>query len=402
MRAAVIDATVSALLAHGLDDLSIVEVAHRAGVHPTTIYRRWGSKSNLALDAALTGTEAEIPTPDTGSLRGDLLAVVRGITAFLHTPLGELLVRIALRHDLPEYEAARAGYWLQRFRSGAALFERARARGELRPDVDPLLGLEALIGPHYVRMLIPGAAGRRAAGALRRPRARRDHRGAALGRARPTLQSGHGPGDPRPGARSGPRISGMRPRRGSRSWCAGASGGTATLAGRRPLGRAAPPALLRRPAGGQLARQEPAADPLSAATFIRVAGDETDALAVLFIFRDLSERFGIRVELRDPDNPIAKLRRVELERGRLPGGGPLEAVLVRRPIFKKLRDGRRIELFPPRALASAYGVPDGHDPDHRGWNFMVAGMRGEAPDFFEAEAEAMRMHRGLDSLGEAG
>ena len=156
MRAAVIDATLEALLAHGLDELSIVDVAQRAGVHPTTIYRRWGSKSNLALDAALSGTEAEIPTPDTGSLRGDLLAVIRGITVFLRTPLGELLLRIALRHDLPEYEAARAGYWLQRFRSGAALFERARARGELRPGIDPVLGLEALIGPLYVRMLMTG------------------------------------------------------------------------------------------------------------------------------------------------------------------------------------------------------------------------------------------------------
>ncbi len=149
-------------------------------------------------------------------------------------------------------------------------------------------------------------------------------------------------------------------------------------------------------------RAEPAADPISAATFIRVLGDETDALAVLFIFRDLSERFGLWVELRDPDNPIAKLRRVEMDRGRLPGGRPLEEVLVRRPIFKKLPDGRRIELLPPRALASAYGVSDGRGPDHRGWSFMVAGMRGEAPDFFEAEAEAMRMHRGLDSLGQAG
>ena len=149
-------------------------------------------------------------------------------------------------------------------------------------------------------------------------------------------------------------------------------------------------------------RRDPAAGPLSAATFIRVLGDEIDALAVLFIFRDLSERFGLTVELRDPDNPIAKLRRVQLERGRLPGGRPLEAVLVRRPIFKKLPDGRRIELFPPRALASSYGVADGLDPDHRGWGFLVAGMRGEAPDFFEAEAEAMRMRRGLDSLGPAG
>jgi AcrR family transcriptional regulator len=156
VRAAVIDATLTALLTRGLDDLSITEVAQRAGVHPTTIYRRWGGKSNLALDAVLSGTEAEIPSPDTGSLRGDLLAVIRGIAAFLRTPLGELLVRLALRRDLPEYEAARAGYWLQRFRMGAVLFDRARARGELRPDVDPQLALEILTGPMYVRMLMTG------------------------------------------------------------------------------------------------------------------------------------------------------------------------------------------------------------------------------------------------------
>jgi len=148
--------------------------------------------------------------------------------------------------------------------------------------------------------------------------------------------------------------------------------------------------------------QEPAGAPLSAATFIRVLGDETDALAVLFVFRDLSEHFGLSIELRDPDNPIAKLRRIELEGGLLPDGRALEAILVRRPIFKKLRDGRRIELFPPGALASAYGAPEARDPDHRGWSFLVAGMRCEASDFFEAEAEAMRMRRGLDSLERAG
>jgi AcrR family transcriptional regulator len=156
VRAAVIDATLTALRTRGLDDLSITQIAQRAGVHPTTIYRRWGGRSNLALDAVLSETEAEIPAPDTGSLRGDLLAVVRGIAAFLRTPLGELVVRLALRRDLPEYEAARGGYWAQRFRSGAALFERARARGELRANVDPVLALETLIGPMYVRMLMTG------------------------------------------------------------------------------------------------------------------------------------------------------------------------------------------------------------------------------------------------------
>jgi hypothetical protein len=150
------------------------------------------------------------------------------------------------------------------------------------------------------------------------------------------------------------------------------------------------------------AQREPSAGPLSAATFLRVLGDETDALALLFVFRDLSERFAAAVELSDPDNPIAKLRRIRLEAGRLPDGRPLEAILVRRPVFKKLPDGRRIELFPPHALASAYGVAEPPVPEHRGWSFLVAGMRGQAPDFFEAEAEAMRMHRGLDSLGLAG
>lgn len=154
VRAAVIDATLDALLSEGLDDLSIASIALRAGVHPTTIYRRWGGRSNLALDAVLSATETEIPAPDTGTLRGDLLALVRSIGAFLQTPLGELVVRIALRRDLPEYEAARGGYWIQRFQTGAALLERARARGEVRAGIDPVLALETLVGPMYVRILI--------------------------------------------------------------------------------------------------------------------------------------------------------------------------------------------------------------------------------------------------------
>ena len=91
VREAVLRATLDALLAGGSDDLSIREVAQRAGVHETSVYRRWGTRANLILDAVLSEVEAAVPVPDTGSLRGDLLALLSAIAAFITTPLGQVL-----------------------------------------------------------------------------------------------------------------------------------------------------------------------------------------------------------------------------------------------------------------------------------------------------------------------
>jgi len=145
-------------------------------------------------------------------------------------------------------------------------------------------------------------------------------------------------------------------------------------------------------------QERPELGSLSAATFLRVIGDETDALALVFMLRDLSERFGVRISLRDPDNPIAKLRCIDLRGGRLLDGRALETILVRRPIFKRLRGGGRIEMYPPRALGSAFGTVDGNDQERRTWSFLVHGMRDSRPSFLEAEAEAMRIWRGLRFL----
>lgn len=146
------------------------------------------------------------------------------------------------------------------------------------------------------------------------------------------------------------------------------------------------------------ARDHPELGDLSAGGFIRVAGDETDALALVFVLRDLSERFSCRVGIRDPDNPIAKLRTVDLVNGRLADRRALESILVRRPIFKRVSEEARIEMYPPRALGSAFGTVDGMDGERRAWSFLVHGMRDSRPSFLEAEAEAMRMWRGLRFL----
>jgi hypothetical protein len=145
------------------------------------------------------------------------------------------------------------------------------------------------------------------------------------------------------------------------------------------------------------AHEAPEAGPLSAAAFVRLNRDETDALALLFILRDLSERFGVLIQLRDPDNPIAKLRHIDLSGGLLPDGAQLEAVLVARPIYKRL-PGAVIEMYPPRALGSAFGTVEATDERRRNWSFLVHGMRATAPTFLEAEAEAMRIYRGLRFL----
>jgi hypothetical protein len=137
--------------------------------------------------------------------------------------------------------------------------------------------------------------------------------------------------------------------------------------------------------------------PLSAATFVRIEGDEADALALTFIARDLSERFAVEVELRDPDNPIAKLRHVQLASGRLPTGAALESILVQRAIFRRMPDGSRMEMIPPRARGSAFGRAVGEDA-HIGWSFIVHDIRIVDSSFLGAEAEAMRIFRGFRAL----
>ncbi|MEU1626510.1 TetR/AcrR family transcriptional regulator C-terminal ligand-binding domain-containing protein [Streptomyces sp. NPDC020096] len=156
VRSAVLTAAVDALLDRGIDNLAIGEVARRARVHESSIYRRWKTKSNLAVSAVLSRTDAALPAPDTGSLRGDLLALLRGIAEFVTTPLGGLLMQLALRRDMPEYEAVREKFRTERFNAGMAVLERAGRRGELREGIDHRVVLETAIGPLYVRMLITG------------------------------------------------------------------------------------------------------------------------------------------------------------------------------------------------------------------------------------------------------
>jgi len=131
---------------------------------------------------------------------------------------------------------------------------------------------------------------------------------------------------------------------------------------------------------------------LSAAGFVKMAGDETDALIITIFMRDLSAEYGIKVAMKDEDHPLAKLRRLEFLRGRLPSGQSLEDVLAKRPVIKKVQ-GERIFFYPPAFRLHSQGPPS---PE---WAYALCGIRAYAPTLLEAEQEALKILRGFGHLG---
>jgi AcrR family transcriptional regulator len=156
VRSAVLNAALEELAAVGYGSLSLEGVARRAGVHKTTLYRRWGNRENLILDAMLERGSERVPIPDTGSLRTDLLELGKAIASSVRAPEVEGTTRaiasIADR-DSPLAEASRR-FWGIRLELDGQVVERAISRGEIPPGTDPALVVEAVIAPIYFRLLM--------------------------------------------------------------------------------------------------------------------------------------------------------------------------------------------------------------------------------------------------------
>jgi hypothetical protein len=129
----------------------------------------------------------------------------------------------------------------------------------------------------------------------------------------------------------------------------------------------------------------------SAAGFVKMAGDETDALILAIFMRDLSAEYGITTTLKDDDHPLAKLRRLEFDHGRLPGGQTLEEILAKRPVIKKVQ-GERILFYPPTFRLHSQSPPS---PE---WAYALFGIRAYAPTLLEAEQEALKILKGFGHL----
>jgi AcrR family transcriptional regulator len=156
-RKAILDAASELLLARGLSAVSMDAVAERAGVSKATIYRWWPTKETLALDALYTEWAAARPHPrDTGSLRGDLLSLLRPWARLAGSrPYGRVVAALLTEAQTDPVFAAeyRERFVEPRRQQAREIFRRAIERGEIPPDTKVEVALDLLYGPLYHRLL---------------------------------------------------------------------------------------------------------------------------------------------------------------------------------------------------------------------------------------------------------
>jgi AcrR family transcriptional regulator len=153
----IFDATLQVLEEVGYDRLTMDAVAEAARASKATLYRRWNGKVALVIDALQTA-KGPHEVPDTGSLRGDLLATFCGAGGLTdHSAVAMFAsVLTAISRDAEFAAAFREKFIAPKAAIGRAIFERARERGELRDGLDLDLIAPALAGICLHRMFLMG------------------------------------------------------------------------------------------------------------------------------------------------------------------------------------------------------------------------------------------------------
>lgn len=149
-----VHAAVSELVGEtGREALTVPLVAARAGVTPSTIYRRWGDLQELLSDVAVERLRPETDPVDLGSLRADLDAWAEQFLDEMASPPGRAYIRDALLGDPDGTHAAQcSAYAAEQI---DAVLNRAKRRGEAVPDTERVI--DRVVAPMMYRILFrPG------------------------------------------------------------------------------------------------------------------------------------------------------------------------------------------------------------------------------------------------------
>jgi AcrR family transcriptional regulator len=157
-RAAVFEATLAELSYRGYEGMSVEDVARRAGVHKTTVYRRWGTKERLVAEALEEAAESRIGVPDTGDVQGDLRALARAVQATLSTQEGAAAVHALVSGGRNSTQVGRIArrFWAVRLAQVGPIIERAVERRQLPRGTSAAGVIEYVAAPLYYRLLVLG------------------------------------------------------------------------------------------------------------------------------------------------------------------------------------------------------------------------------------------------------
>jgi AcrR family transcriptional regulator len=157
--AAVYAATIEELSERAYADISIETIAARAGVHKTTVYRRWGSKAELISRALIGAASSRIQVPDSGRVETDLRLLARAVQAVLSLPEGAAITRALVAGALASAEIAGLmdQFWAARLAAISVIVERAIQAGQLPAGTDAALLMHAVAAPLYFQLLVTRA-----------------------------------------------------------------------------------------------------------------------------------------------------------------------------------------------------------------------------------------------------
>jgi AcrR family transcriptional regulator len=148
-------AAVKELARVGYRAFRIEDVALRAGVNKTTVYRRWPTKGELVREALACAARAKMVIPETGALRSDLLTIGRNMRERSASPEGQSVIRMLVAEGSdPEVADLIRSLRKEHEDRPRAMLASAVERGELAPGVDHMVLVDAFVGAVHHRTFL--------------------------------------------------------------------------------------------------------------------------------------------------------------------------------------------------------------------------------------------------------
>ena len=159
-RAAALRAAEDALIENGFEALDLADIARRADIGKTTVYRRWGTLAALVADLLVDMAEQSLPRTETGSLDGDLRANAQLVHKTLTDPRSSALFKAVITAAASDSDTATAlhRFYATRIAEWAPCVEQAAARGDVPQGTDAAEVIRAVSAPMYYRFLVSGDA----------------------------------------------------------------------------------------------------------------------------------------------------------------------------------------------------------------------------------------------------